>query len=139
MGCGAVYLSYKRAIVIATIIAMGFTAYSNSFSVPFHFDDREYLIGNPLIEEAETFFHPERYCARQPDELQFPKEKEDACQFYRTRFLTYATFAVNYYFSGEKEFSYHVVNFIIHLLNALLVFSLISSLLQKYFKKSISL
>lgn len=45
--------------------------------------------------------------------------------------VSYLSFALNYYLWGEDAFSFHVVNLLIHGLNALLVFRIFSTLLAR--------
>ncbi len=80
----------------AAILLVGALAYSNSFAVPFQFDDRVVLVGDPAI----TGFHVS------------PASR---------RFLGDLSFAVSYRLFGDEPAGYHAVNLAIHLANALLV------------------
>lgn len=91
---------WSRAAAALLVIAVGALAYSNSFSVPFQFDDLVVITGEPAI----TGFHPN------------PASR---------RFLGDLSFAVSYRLFGERTAGYHAVNLAIHLANALLVQALV--------------
>lgn len=84
------------------ILLIGFIAYSNSFSVPFHFDDVRNIVENHQIKDLGNFWPP-----------------------IGSRWFGYLTFALNYRFHGLDVRGYHTVNLAIHVINALLVYFLI--------------
>lgn len=90
---------------IFLICILGITAYSNTFNSPFHFDDRLNIISNKSIRNLSNL--------------------GDIWNYKPTRFITFLTFALNYKIGGLNVFGYHVVNLIIHLISALLVFWLV--------------
>ena len=96
------------------IILIGLAAYSNTFNVPFHWDDLTYISENSIIKDIGYFLEPSR-----ASELQFYKQ-------FALRYITYLTFALNYTLHGFDVTGYHVVNLIIHILNAILVYFLLS-------------
>ena len=81
--------------------------YSNTFSVPFQFDDESNIIDNPLIRDLGNFL-----------------------DFAGTRYVGFLSFALNYRFGGLNVFGYHLVNILIHITNGLLVYSLVSLLIK---------
>ena len=91
---------------IGIILLLGILIYSNTFHAELHFDD--------LRELSED------YAIRQ-----FPKIKP-IWDYSKTRFITYLTLAVNYYFHRLEVFGYHVANLAIHLLNTILVYFFVS-------------
>ncbi len=98
-------------IVSATVITLAaILVYSNSLSVPFQFDDQISIQGNPAIRDISNL--------------------KAIFQFSPTRFFTYVTFAVNYYFHGLDVFGYHLVNLIIHICAAVLVMWFVHLLLM---------
>jgi tetratricopeptide (TPR) repeat protein len=106
-------ISEKRRNLFALISlsVILFIIYSNTFQASWHFDDTK-IVENPSLhlssfaweEIKKTFFsHPLR-----PERPYRPV----AC----------FSFALNYYFSGNSVFSYHVVNLLIHFLTATFLF-----------------
>jgi hypothetical protein len=76
--------------------------YSNTFSVPFVFDDIRNIVENPRIKNFTSFL-----------------------DFSGTRYVGFFSFALNYYFGKLNLFGYHLVNLTIHILNAFLVYVLV--------------
>ncbi|MDP2158748.1 MAG: hypothetical protein Q8K68_13690 [Nitrospirota bacterium] len=93
------------------IIVFGFLAYSNSFHVPFQWDDKYFINENPIIRDFNYFLHPGQaeVFGMLHDHL-------------RGRYIGYLTFALNYRVNGLDVTGYHIVNFSIHVINALLVY-----------------
>jgi tetratricopeptide (TPR) repeat protein len=94
----------RDLICVLLLLTLGLVAYSNSFTASFHFDDAPQILLNDGIH---ALTHLDRIYAQ-----------------HKARFLTYLTFAFNYRFSGSNPVGYHVVNFFIHYLAALLVYFL---------------
>ena len=90
------------------ILASGVLAYSNSFQVPFTFDDHSSIVGNAVLRNLGN------YLASATGYQQYPM-----------RFVCYLTFALNHRLGGLDVTGYHVVNLAIHLANALLAYTLV--------------
>jgi hypothetical protein len=106
------FLSDRRLHVLL-ILTIGIIAYSNTFHVPLQWDDLTYISENPMVKQPHYFFEP---------------SKAKGLQFYDhfvQRYVTYLTFAFNYAIHGFKVPGYHILNLIIHLLNALMVYLLV--------------
>ncbi|MBI5196779.1 MAG: tetratricopeptide repeat protein [Nitrospirae bacterium] len=106
----------KQSVHILLILILGLLAYSNTFNVPFQFDDRGYIVDNPIIKDFKYFKNP------------FASAKlHDSFYSYsfKNRFISDFTFALNYKIHGLNVAGYHVVNLLIHLINALLVYWLV--------------
>jgi len=103
---------------ILLIVAVGFLIYSNTFHVPFVYDDASFIVGNPAIKDFHYFKEPWEV-------LKIPTIASN----YRTQFITRIfanfTFAVNYTWHGLDVAGYHVFNLLIHIANALLVYLLV--------------
>ncbi len=117
--------SLRHLIAIGLIVGVAFVAYSNTFHVPFHFDDRPNITDNPNIQIK--IFSWERL-----ERLIKNTYKESI------RVFSYFTLALNYYFGGFNVFGYHLVNFFVHIASGtflywflLLTFNL-PSLQEKY-------
>ena len=101
---------YIHLILIAVL---GFLAYSNTFNVPFQWDEHNFIIENPIVKDLGYFLEP---------------SKAEGFTLYsavRNRYIGYLTFALNYRLHGLDVTGYHVVNLTIHLLNAMLVYLLV--------------
>ncbi|MGD1075202.1 MAG: tetratricopeptide repeat protein [Thermodesulfovibrionales bacterium] len=95
------------------IITVGVLAYSNTFQVPFLFDDFSNIVENPVIKDFRYFTNP------------VSASDVPLYQFFKSRFIGYATFALNYKLHGLNVTGYHILNLIIHIANALLLYLLI--------------
>lgn len=97
----------KKPFLIPLVFAViGFTFYSNAIYGPFIFDDEMYIIYNDQIQNISNLLK----------------------DFSGTRYIGYLSFAINYYFGGLNTFGYHLVNIIIHIINAILVYILIEAM-----------
>lgn len=96
-----------KAFHVALLIVLGALAYSNSLDVPFQFDDREKLIETHVVEDIAGCHSP-RWI--------------EIFWFLRSRMTGLASFALNYRIHGLDVRGYHVLNVLIHVLNAVLVY-----------------
>jgi protein O-mannosyl-transferase len=106
-------LFYNPLIHILLIAAVGFLAYSNTFHGPFQWDEDEFIIGNPIIEDLSYFVSP---------------SKARGTAYYpllRSRPIGYLSFALNFRFHGLNVTGYHIINLLIHILSAVLVYFLV--------------
>jgi tetratricopeptide (TPR) repeat protein len=97
----------RTAVHFLLIIALGVLAYGNTFHVPFTFDDITSLVEKPVIRDLGSFLG-----------------RADGYLYNPRRFVANLTFALNYRVGGLSVFGYHVVNLLIHLCSALLVYLL---------------
>ena len=93
-------MSYSKVFWVVAICVIGIIAYSNTFHSPFYFDDGHTIIENQEIRDLSNL---------------------KALGHTRSRFITYLTFAINYHFHKLDVFGYHLVNLIIHLGSAIMV------------------
>ncbi|RMF92526.1 MAG: tetratricopeptide repeat protein [Candidatus Schekmanbacteria bacterium] len=91
---------------------MGFLIYSNTFKVPFLYDDVRIISNNPSIRKPLS-------------SLSFLQGEGS------NRPLLMFSFALNYAFGRLNVFGYHIVNLIFHIINSFLVF-LILHLIFKF-------
>ena len=99
-----------RLLVLTAFIVV---AYLPSFHVPFVFDDVPNILLNPRV---------------QPDTLSELPQALDARGHSRPRPIPMLTFALNYLQGGLDPTGYHATNLLIHVLNAFLVFALVTLL-----------
>ncbi|MCG6154843.1 tetratricopeptide repeat protein [Rubinisphaera margarita] len=93
-------------LLLAGVIGV---VYGNSFAGVFVFDDTNSILDNPSIRSFDAFFATLSW-----DSLVRPG-----------RWLAYLTLTANYAISELEPWSYHLVNLLIHLVNALLLFELV--------------
>ena len=95
-------------LAILGIAGIAFLAYSNSFGVPFVFDDRFWIVGNPAVQAIGAW--------------------DDVAKVYwqgPNRFVGIMTLALNFRLGGLDVTGYHAFNFGVHLATALLIFVLV--------------
>jgi tetratricopeptide (TPR) repeat protein len=95
-------ISNIRLFSIGIVIIVGLIIYSNSFECSFHFDDFDNIVNNTKIHDISDFESWWNYSANRP--------------------LSMFTFVLNYHYSELNVYYYHVVNLLIHIINALLVY-----------------
>ncbi len=100
---------------VTAILILLLIIYSNSFHAPFHYDDFLNITDNPNIHLREFSL----------DSLKNILYGKKLNHTYDTRPLSYLTFALNYYFSRNNTFGYHIVNLTIHCITSILLFLLI--------------
>ncbi len=96
----------RDALAVAAVVALGLFSYSNALGGAFVFDDVRQIRDNPIIRDLGSFL-PGRYAG-------LPN-----------RYVAYLTFALNYRLGGLATAGYHLVNVVIHVANALLVYALV--------------
>lgn len=109
----------KPFIHIFLIAIIGVLAYSNTFSVPFMFDDKApngQIEDNLMIRDLGNF-------SRVLKGHDFGST--EGYIFVPRRFMGYLSFALNYEIHGLSVAGYHIVNIAIHIANALLVYFLV--------------
>jgi len=94
-------MNKKNLLLIFTILTAGILAYSNSFDCSFHFDDAN-VFDSKVTNDSATII--------------------DWFRFSPSRPIGMLTFAANYNLHRLDVWGYHLVNLIIHLINALLVY-----------------
>ncbi|MCD6585401.1 MAG: tetratricopeptide repeat protein [Desulfobacteraceae bacterium] len=105
--------SIKTTISVFLIFAGCLLIYSNSFYVPFTFDDRPFIINDTSVHLTD---------------LSVSHLIKAVCEGYPgQRPLSNISFAVNYYFSNLQPFGYHLVNILIHSLSGIFLFFLLQN------------
>ena len=100
-------LPFRPYSHLLLILLVGGLAYSNSFNAPFILDDLTSIVGNPGITDLANF-----------------APGGSGYDFIARRWVAYFTFAVNYHFGGLEVWGYHLLNLLIHLGTAALVYAL---------------
>lgn len=107
----------KPLLHIILIATLGLIAYSNTFTVPFQFDDDLYIVENPLIKDLDYL--------REPSKAEGLALHKVIRAYGRTRYVAYLSFWANFKANGLDVGGYHAVNLSIHILNALLFYALL--------------
>ena len=102
----------KDTVIFLSFFGIGFLLYINTLNVPFIFDSKALLNDFEIRNIQEAF-------------------KNIFLQISSSRRFVYFTFAINYFFGGYNVIGYHIVNILIHILTAFLVYKFISKLLKK--------
>ena len=102
----------SKLFFFVIFILLGFIIYSNSFNVPFQFDDREYIERSAPIQSFELM-----------------KSIWDK-GFMSSRFIALYSFHLNYRFHQLDVFGFHLVNWLIHILASFCVWWLVMLILS---------
>lgn len=86
-------------VVFAILFIVTLAAYANAFKVPFVFDDMVSIQANGPVRLGEFDW-----------------------RLLRARSILYLTFTLNSIWTGQEVWSYHLINFLLHLVNGLLIF-----------------
>ncbi len=115
---------FSDSILVHLLIIyfVAFFIYSNTFSVPFLFDDEGSIQLNSIVQGLDNFF-----------------TNGSGYNFLPNRAFGYLTFALNFQFGGLNVAGYHIVNLAIHIINAFLVYSLIRQTFRTPFFKDSAL
>jgi tetratricopeptide (TPR) repeat protein len=100
----------KPILHILLIAVVGLLAYSNTFHSPFQWDETRFILDNPVVKDLSYFADT---------------SKAGGLEYYsalKSRYVGYLTFALNWRIDGPDVAGYHVVNLIIHIVNAFLVY-----------------
>lgn len=98
---------------IFLIITFCIISYSNTFSVPFQFDDTPTIIENPIIKDLDFLL--------KPSAAKIYKEASPY-ESLKRRYVGILTFALNYWIHKLNVTGYHLFNLSIHTVNALMVY-----------------
>ena len=107
---------------LALLAGLNFLAYWPSFRAPFVFDDRISIFMDPKLMQAK------------PGQVSLWSVARPSLQTRRP--LASFSFALNQRFLGSEPWSFHAVNWAIHLLNAGLVFGLIWAVSRRGFSRA---
>lgn len=107
-------LLQRPTIHVFLIFAVGLVAYSNTFQIPFAFDDISNIVNNPAVTGFRHFTGPSGANAFV------------VCDAPKSRLVGRFTFALNYKIHGLNVTGYHIFNLAIHILNALLLYWIVT-------------
>jgi tetratricopeptide (TPR) repeat protein len=101
---------------VVLLLLLGLFVYSNTFNVPFQFDDVPNISENPIVKDLYYFSHPS--AARK-----FTGFAE--YRALKSRYIGHLSFALNWWAGGPNVAGFHAVNIAIHLFSTLLVYALV--------------
>jgi tetratricopeptide (TPR) repeat protein len=104
----------KPFIHVLAILFITFLAYSNTFNATFQFDDDYNIVRNSAIKDLQYFLDPSLVKSTNIDRSLIP--------LFKTRYIGYLTFALNYRLHGFDVSGYRLVNILIHVINSLLLY-----------------
>ncbi len=105
-------MPYKHVIHFFALALAGLLAYSNAIAAPFQFDDVGYILNNPWIRSLPNLADTSG-----------------------TRYVGFASFALNYASCGLDARCYHATNVGIHLLNAAILYLIVNRTISASPKK----
>jgi len=111
--------TYPIPAALAVVFVVTCLAYSNSFNAAFHFDDIPKIVKNKVVRDVSGI--PRFFYGADGGYL---------LKDFEFRPVKYATLAVNYYISGDRPWSYHLFNLLIHIFNSFLVFIAVRQVLK---------
>ncbi|MEA3476688.1 MAG: hypothetical protein U9R60_00790, partial [Bacteroidota bacterium] len=106
-------------LVFLGILVLAAIFYANSFKGSFQFDDANLITKNAKISDIGNY---------------------SSTTFWsnvNVRPLSYFSFALNYAIHGHEIWGYHFINFLIHVINAFLVFLLARFIMQLSFERNL--
>ena len=106
MGFSFLEKLFSRPWFVLILIGFSvFTIYSNIYNSPFVFDDEPRIVENKNIKNLSNYLSPSKLL--------------------KPRAVVDLTFALNYRFDNLNVFGYHLTNFAIHAINAILIWWLV--------------
>ena len=105
----------KNLLLLLIITLTGSVLYTSSLTVPFQFDDDIYVVTNPVVKNLDFFLSPHETAT---GNTLSPALRSA----FMTRYLGYLTLAINYNIHALDVTGYHIVNLLLHILNAWLVY-----------------
>ena len=109
----SVRLLQSPLVHAALVVMLGVAAYAHTFHFPFQLDDYRRMLDLPYVRDLgylTDWSTAHRYAVDHG---------------FRVRFIGYLSFALNHAAGGTNVVGYHVVNLVIHLVNALFVYILV--------------
>ncbi len=112
---------FQKLVVILLIVILGIVAYVNCLNGAFIWDDNSFIVENRYIKDIKLI--PYYFTAKEA------LAGSSLCgENYRPFFIL--SFAIDYFFWKLNSFGYHVTNLLFHILNAILVFYLVATLVR---------
>jgi tetratricopeptide (TPR) repeat protein len=120
-------MKYKHFVPVVLIALASLIAYSNTFVVPFQFDDKANIVENQIIKDLGYFLDTEK-AKKYTGTNEYPDLKK--------RYIGHLTFALNYKVGGLDVRGYHITNVVIHILNGIMIYLLTMLIFKTPFMES---
>jgi len=104
----------RPAVQIVCVLLLGLLAYSNTFHVPFVFDDIHVIVENRSLDSLSAFL------------------TSDYARFRDARWFPLITFAINRSLGGFNVTGFHVVNLLIHLSVGIVIYVLTATTIASF-------
>ena len=117
-------IDMRKMKTTTTLLVLGllvFIAYSNTFLADWHMDDYPNILQNPAIQITDLG----------PASLKRAVGVDQSQGNNLKRPVANLTFALNWYAHGSQAAGYHLVNLLIHVLNALILYLVIVRLCER--------
>lgn len=126
-----------RSVILHIILIaiLGLLVYSNTFNVPFVLDDLHFISENPLITDLTYFSDSSALDEFPEDQYKGPLSKG----VFQRRLLSFLTFAINFKLNGLDVTGFHAVDTALHILNALLLYLIVTITFRTPFMLSSSI
>ncbi len=109
---------YSGVYYLAFIILLVTASYAVTMQSPFQWDDIVLVRDNAIIKNIKYFIYPESA----GELLNY--------EIFISRYVTYATYGLNYFLHGTEIRGYHVFNILLHIANTLAVYILLGKLMR---------
>ena len=110
-------------------MCLGLALYGFTLNYPFVFDDRIYVLGNPLLSAPDPFFQYFDLDEFMDTYLQRMSHADLATSFV-LRPIAYLTFHLNYLLGGVSPMGFRFTNILIHIANAILILEILQSIIM---------
>lgn len=122
--------TWNLALAISLLSLLPWLIYGHTLRFGTVLDDSTYVFNNPYLRDASSFLYLLDLKSFVHRSLEWDVSADLALNFI-TRPVTYLTFYFNHLVGGDDTTSYRLLNIAIHMGNGLLIFSLLSRLLQR--------
>ena len=119
----------QSPLVLFCLVGVIFLIYSNSFTASWHFDDHSNIVQNRLLHVDQLTFKS------LAQTLYSRSHNPDADNKKMFRPLACLTLGLNWYVGQNSVLGYHIINVLIHILAACLLYLTVLSLLDTPFLK----
>ena len=124
-----ILISKQHWSLLLLSLALVFIAYSNSFQASWHLDDEPNILTNSKLHFTKLSLQSFKNSLTAN-----PSSPLASTKLYRP--IPCFTLALNWYWSQDNVFGYHVINFFIHIFTTWFLFLTLRLILQTHYKKS---